>query len=248
MRVVALYRVSTGEQANSGLGIEAQEELVRKFIVQNGWELVGEHYERGVSGKLPLDQRPELCAAIAAATTFKADAFIVKAIDRLSRDPLVQLTIERTLMRAGVRVVSAAGEGTQDDAPANVFLRRIMAAQGELEASLTAARTRAALRAKRERGERLGRPPFGTKVFRGELVPAEGYEFVVRVLELRAIMSRKELPSGKKGKLLPMTYHRIAEHLEAETGESWSYAKVARIVKQWGDLSRLQSEVKQYEQ
>ena len=94
----------------------------------------------------------------------------MKAIDRLSRDPLVQLTIERTLMRAGVRVVSAAGEGTQDDAPANVFLRRIMAAQGELEASLTAARTRAALRAKRERGERLGRPPFGTKVFRGELV------------------------------------------------------------------------------
>ena len=65
------------------------------------------------------------------------------------------------------------------------------------------------------------------------------------MLELRAIMSRKELPSGKKGKLLPMTYHHIAEHLEEETGEAWSYAKVARIVKQWGDLSRLQSEVKQ---
>ena len=248
MRVVALYRVSTGKQKDSNLGIEAQEAKVRSFILEKGWELVGEHYERGVSGMLPLDQRPELCAAVAAATTFKADAFVVNAISRLSRDPLLLMTIERTLLRAGVRIVSASGEGTMDDGPSQVFLRRIMAASAELEVAQARARTRAALRAKRERGERLGRPPFGTKVFRGELVPAEGYEFVVRVLELRAIMSRKKLKDGAIGKLLPMTYHRIAEHLEQETGEAWSYAKVARIVKQWGDLSRLQSEVKQYEQ
>ena len=203
LRVIALYRVSTREQADSGLGIEAQEALVRTKAEANGWEILGEYYERGVSGKAPLADRPELCAAIAAAKTFGADAIVVKAIDRLARDPLVQLTIERTLNKVGVRVMSVAGEGTEDDSPSNVFYRRIMSAQAELEASLTSARTRAALQAKKDRGERLGRPPFGTKVFRGELVPDLGYEQVRRVLELRAVVYRKDLLYATKQ---PMSY------------------------------------------
>ena len=45
-----------------------------------------------------------------------------------------------------------------------------------------------------------------------------------------------------------MSYQLIAERLTEETGEKWSYGKVARIVTQWGDLARLDREVKSNEQ
>jgi hypothetical protein len=40
---VGLYRVSTAEQGNSGLGLEAQQASVRAFIAAQGWTLVAEH-------------------------------------------------------------------------------------------------------------------------------------------------------------------------------------------------------------
>jgi DNA invertase Pin-like site-specific DNA recombinase len=69
--------------------------------------------------------------------------------DRLARDSFLAVLIEREATRAGARIVSAAGEGTDTDDPAAVFTRRILDAVAELERALTAARTRAALRAKR---------------------------------------------------------------------------------------------------
>jgi len=71
---------------------------------------------------------------------------------------------ERQISKKGARIVSAAGEGTETDDPSAIFTRRILDAVGELERALTAARTRAALRAKRARGERAGTEPFGFRV------------------------------------------------------------------------------------
>ncbi len=40
---VGLYRVSTAEQGQSGLGLEAQQASVRAFAAAQGWTLVAEH-------------------------------------------------------------------------------------------------------------------------------------------------------------------------------------------------------------
>jgi DNA invertase Pin-like site-specific DNA recombinase len=101
--------------------------------------------------------------------------------------------------------------------------------------------TREALAKKKERGERLGRPPFGTVSFRGKLVPGKDFETVRRVLELRSERVKRE---GAWTTLQPMSYRLIAERMTEETGSVWSYAKVARIVNQWGDLARLDREVR----
>jgi DNA invertase Pin-like site-specific DNA recombinase len=79
----------------------------------------------------------------------------------------VSVLIEREAAKKGARIVSAAGEGTDGtdaDDPSAVFTRRILDAVAELERGLTAARTRAALRAKRARGERAGCEPYGFRV------------------------------------------------------------------------------------
>jgi len=52
---VGRYRVSTAEQGDSGLGLEAQQASVRAFMASQGWTLVAE-YSDIASGK--DDRRP----------------------------------------------------------------------------------------------------------------------------------------------------------------------------------------------
>src|SRR5581483_5047239 len=58
-RFVAYYRVSTRKQGESGLGLEAQQDAVRRFIA--GAELIAEHQEVESGGRA---DRPALEAAL----------------------------------------------------------------------------------------------------------------------------------------------------------------------------------------
>ena len=60
--------------------------------------------------------------------------------------------------------MSAAGEGTDDDDPSSILMRRIVDAFSEYERLLIKARTRAALAAKARRGERTGQVPYGKRL------------------------------------------------------------------------------------
>ena len=100
-----------------------------------------------------------LIEALAAVGT--GDVLMVAKRDRIGRDPLVVIMIEAAVKRQGGRVVSVAGEGTQDDDPASILLRRIVDAFAEYERLLIKARTRSALAAKRRRGQRVGSVPIG---------------------------------------------------------------------------------------
>jgi site-specific DNA recombinase len=69
--------------------------------------------------------------------------------------------IQRLIERKGARVVSAAGEGTEDDGPTSILMRQIIDAFAEYERALIRARTRAAMAAAKKRGQRVGQIPFG---------------------------------------------------------------------------------------
>ena len=185
--VVAYFRVSTDQQAVSGLGLDAQRAAVRAYAAKNNLHIVSEHTDEGVSGKLGISDRPALGCALQSMLTEKADGLLVHKLDRLSRDLLTQLTIERTVEKSGARIVSASGEGTLADDPSTVFTRRVLQAAAEMEAGVISARTKCALAAKKARGERVGRPPFGLKLNeeRGRLEITEDIATVLRVVELR---------------------------------------------------------------
>jgi DNA invertase Pin-like site-specific DNA recombinase len=73
--------------------------------------------------------------------------------------------IERLVAKRGARVISAAGEGTESDDPAGLLMRRLIDSFAEYERLIISARTRAALAAKRRRGERVsGIVPFGYRL------------------------------------------------------------------------------------
>ena len=182
---VLITRVSTGEQADSGLGLEAQLATMRAFCEREGLEIVSIHEDAGVSGRAALENRTGLVDALAAVVTHRAGVLLCAKLDRVSRDPLTLLTIEKTLKASGAKLVSASGEGTEGDDPSSVFMRRILSAVGEMEANLVSARTKAALKAKKARGERLGKPRRGFKVENGSLTKATDWNRVLEALRLR---------------------------------------------------------------
>lgn len=161
-RAIGYCRVSTDMQRESGLGLEAQRASIEQAAARLRLPLADVFTDAGLSGSLSIDARPALADALNGLR--RGDVLIVAKRDRLARDAFLSVLIEREAAKKGARIQSAAGEGTDTDDPSAVFTRRILDAVSELERALTAARTRAALRAKRARGERAGCLPYGYRV------------------------------------------------------------------------------------
>lgn len=143
---VAYLRVSTERQGRSGLGMEAQRAAVARFAVDTGLTIAEEFVEIETGkGSNALAKRPQLLAALAAAKKRKAKLVLAK-LDRLARN----VHFISGLMETGVDFVAA------DMPHADRFQLHIFAALAEKEAEVISQRTKAALRAAKERGQLLG--------------------------------------------------------------------------------------------
>jgi DNA invertase Pin-like site-specific DNA recombinase len=63
---IAYVRVSTDQQADSGLGLEAQQASIAASAVRLGLELSRTFVDAGTSGSLAIEDRPVLLDAVAA--------------------------------------------------------------------------------------------------------------------------------------------------------------------------------------
>jgi DNA invertase Pin-like site-specific DNA recombinase len=143
-RFVAYFRVSTGRQGKSGLGLEAQRASVINYLNGGTWELVGEFVEVE-SGK--HSDRPRLAEALQTCRKHRAKLVIAK-LDRLSRN----LAFIATLMESGIKFVAV------DNPHANKLTVHILAAVAQHEREAISERTKDALRAAKARGTKLGNP------------------------------------------------------------------------------------------
>lgn len=166
-RTVIYCRVSTREQGDSRLGLDAQEADAKAFAQAHGYEVLAVHREVA-SGALGVDARPQLAAAIGTAKKHKATV-LVSRLDRLSRE----VSFIAGLMSRGVPfVVAALGEGVDP------FTLHIFAAVAENERKTIGLRTRAALAQLKAQGVTLGGPKvheagaLGRAVLQGQ---AEAY-------------------------------------------------------------------------
>jgi DNA invertase Pin-like site-specific DNA recombinase len=162
MKFFAYLRVSTDEQASSGAGLAAQEDACGRHAKAQGGTLAGIFADEGVSGAASLEKRPALLECLS--KLGKDDVLLVAKRDRLGRDPLIVALIEASVRRKGAKIASVAGEGTDGDQPTDILMRRIVDAFAEYERLVIGARTRAALQAKKSRGQRVGHIPFGMRL------------------------------------------------------------------------------------
>src|SRR4030088_2953797 len=148
-RAVAYLRVSTQQQQRSGLGIEAQRAAIERFAAAESLLITAEYseFETG-KGADALDRRPQLAAALAAASKEKC-SIVVSKLDRLSRD----VAFVSGLMAQRVPFIVA--ELGRDADP---FMLHLYAALAEKERRLISERTKAALAARKAKGGQLGNP------------------------------------------------------------------------------------------
>ena len=142
------YRVSTEKQDKSGLGLEAQQQQVKTYLQSKPDAVVIAEYGEIDSGKKV--NRIELNKAVVDAKKNKAVLLVAK-LDRVARnvklflDLLDQVRIEFTDL-------PALSNGTSDS---RLVLTQL-AAFAEWEAAKISERTKAALAAKKARGEPMG--------------------------------------------------------------------------------------------
>lgn len=152
MHVIGYIRVSTEEQAASGLGLEAQEAAIRAECDRRGWT-VEVLADRGASGKRV---NPQLRQALDLLETRQADALVVAKLDRLARSVQhASAIIDNAVARGWSLVV--LDNALDLTTPGGRAMARMLATFAELERELIGARTREALSARSARGEHNGR-------------------------------------------------------------------------------------------
>ena len=154
MTVLGYLRVSTEEQARTGLGLAAQRETIRAEADRRGWE-VEWVADDGVSGGTAPRERPGLSTALDRVTA--GDVLVVAKLDRLGRSALDVIGLARQAEDEGWDVV-ILDLGLDTTTPVGRFTLTIIAGVAELERDLIRQRTREALAALKARGVRLGRP------------------------------------------------------------------------------------------
>lgn len=155
--VVGYLRVSTDEQADSGLGLAAQRAAVEAACAAKGWTVGEWCVDEGVSGSVAPADRPAMARALGLLDTAQAGALVAAKVDRLSRDVAHLLALRDRARRDGWRLV-ALDLGMDSATPSGDLVFTMFAAFAEWERERIRERTRDALAAKKAAGARLGRP------------------------------------------------------------------------------------------
>jgi len=218
---IVYRRVSSEEQADSRLGLEAQLADCQACAARLGLP-IGEYFaDEGLSAGLPIEKRPGLIDALAHLRP--GDTLLVQKRDRLVRDVFIAIMIERQVAQVGARLVSAAGEGTADDEPSSVLLRRVLDSFNEYERAMIRVRTVAAMLALKRRGMRRGNVPYGFTLDadrkRLHVAPAE-------LAIIDEITARVQAGEPLRAVAADLTRRGVP----TKRGRPWSFQSVAALV------------------
>jgi DNA invertase Pin-like site-specific DNA recombinase len=157
MKAIGYVRVSTEEQAVSGLGIDAQKAAILNEVRYRGWELIRWAVDDGVSGKHGVS-RPALEDARKDCIAGTDMVLVAMKVDRFTRSAsfLADLMREASHPRKGYRLVFLDMGGVDTGTPAGKMFVMMTGVFAEFERDLISQRTKDALAAKVARGERVG--------------------------------------------------------------------------------------------
>jgi DNA invertase Pin-like site-specific DNA recombinase len=171
---VALYaRVSTAKQAEKDLSIPDQLRQMRDWCKAQGYSVAMEYIEPGASAT--DDKRPVFQQMISDATLDPApyEAIIFHSRSRFFRDLFGFLSYERTLKRAGCKIVSITQQ-TSDD-PAGEMASKIFSLFDEYQSKENGKHTLRAMKENTRQGYFNGsRPPFGYRAVETERIGNKG--------------------------------------------------------------------------
>jgi len=229
-RTAAYLRVSTDEQAESGLGIDNQKSRTQAMATVKGWAQPELYVDEGVSGTKDASRRPELQRLLTDVRSGQVDAVIILSLDRLGRKTRMVLDLVEELTAHGVALVSCK-ESLDTTSPQGQFVLTMFAALAQLERDLIAERTRGALHEKSKRdGEAGGKLPYGyIRTESGPTVDADQAK-VVRFIfnarkrgdslrEIAAKLNERSVVGPRGGKWWATSVREVLENGPAYRGQ-----------------------------
>lgn len=172
-RTVAVYmRTSSDEQAKNET-IEIQRNYLAMYVELHEHTVYRWYADDGVTGTLPLGDRPAGRELLRDAKLGLFSAVLVYKVDRFGRKMLVILDAHQELERAGVAFVSARESGIETTTSTGRAFFQLMGVFAELERSTILERMTGG-KSKKARGGQwvTGRVPYGYEVIDGLLIPS----------------------------------------------------------------------------
>jgi site-specific DNA recombinase len=157
---VALYlRVSSEEQRDRET-IEIQREFLEQYCRLYGLEIVDVYADDGVSGTVPLHERPAGRRLLEDAREGRFTAVLVSKLDRLGRSLLVIVDAHDRLDAAGATLRSGR-EPIDTSNPSGRLIFQMLASFAEYDRENIRERTQAGLHRAFRSGKYMGRIPYG---------------------------------------------------------------------------------------
>lgn len=153
-KAIIYTRVSTSEQGESGLGLDAQAAICEDYCARNRLEIV--EFKTEIQSGKSTRRRPVLAAALESLRKGEAEVLIASNVSRLSRSigDLVGLIAEAD--KRGYSVV-ALDTGLDTSTPAGRMVFQMLGVAAEYERAMTSDRTKKALARAKAKGTQLGR-------------------------------------------------------------------------------------------
>jgi site-specific DNA recombinase len=158
-RVALCLRVSSEEQRERET-IEIQREFLQEYCRLYSLEVVQIYADDGVSGTVPLHERPEGRRLLEDAKEGKFSTLLVYRLDRLGRSLLVTVDAHDRLQACGVALKSAT-EPIDTSNPSGRLIFQMLASFAEYERETIRERTSAGLHRAYRGGKHFGAAPYG---------------------------------------------------------------------------------------
>lgn len=191
-RAIGYVRVSTPNQAESGLGLAAQRDAIQAEADRRGWSDLRWIDDAGFSGGTSL--RPGLIEARSLLRQGEADGLIVARMDRLSRSLLDFTSILADASVQGWDLI-AVDNPIDPTTPVGEAMVSVAAVFAQWERRMISERIKEALAVKKAQGVQLGRP---------ERTPQNVIARVVAERQSGALL--REIASGLNEDGVPTTY------------------------------------------
>ena len=220
MKIIIYRRVSSKEQARSGLGLKAQLVACMTFAEKLNPDSIEDFVDNAISGSTGIEERKGLTGALAAVK--KGDVLLVANRSRIAREMLVTLTVEKILQRRGARLISVAGEGSED-VVTDLIIKTMSDLIAQVERETVKIRTKKALRVKIERGERVGAIRYGYQL------AADGIHLLPSKKERDLIVKVKALRTRNLS-LRAIASQLNESRVRSRNGNPWNASQIQRLL------------------
>lgn len=222
-KAVGYLRVSTEEQAQSGFGLDAQEEAVRKYAEAVGLELVDVVADPGISGTTRPADRPGFARILALAADRRFSVILVKRFDRLARNIALAVTTSAELDKEHGVTIRSVTEAIDTGSPSGKLIFSVFSAMAENERDAIVDRTKGGRMQKAGKGGFAGgRIPFG--------YASDGKGGLAIDEDRRGIVERIFAENGEGRTLQAIANGLNADGIPSPSGKRWWPSSVTYVL------------------